>query len=59
MSRKLAEAGVWPLPRLPAVKEGERREGEEKKDVDVRWLHINGVPVPASFDALTGFWRRG
>ena len=60
MSRRLQEGGIWPPPKLPAVKEGEKKEGqgEEKKEADVRWMSINGVPVPASFDALTGFWRR-
>lgn len=59
LSRRLAENGIWPPPpRLPAAKEGARMDGEDKKDVDVRWMSINGVPVPASFDALN-FWRRG
>ena len=59
MSRRLAEAGVWPPPRLPFSKEegSKEREGDLNEE-DVRWLSINGVPVPASFHALTGFWRR-
>ncbi|KAK7187571.1 hypothetical protein PSPO01_06305 [Paraphaeosphaeria sporulosa] len=58
LSRRLAENGIWPPPQLPAVKGGAKVEGDDKKEVDVRWMSINGVPVPASFDALN-FWRRG
>lgn len=59
MSKRLAEAGVWPPPRLPFAKvEGDKETEEHLKEDDVRWLNINGVPVPASFHALTGFWRR-
>lgn len=59
LSRKLAEAGVWPPPRLPTVRESGNRQGDgQEKEEDVRWMNINGVPMPASFDALTGFWRR-
>jgi hypothetical protein len=58
LSRRLAEYGIWPPPPSPAVKEGAKRDGEDSKEADVRWMSINGVPVPASYDALT-FWRRG
>jgi hypothetical protein len=57
LSHRLAEYGLWPRP-SPAVKEGARQGGEDSKEADVRWMSINGVPVPASFDALT-FWKRG
>ncbi|KAL5401614.1 hypothetical protein PMIN03_011365 [Paraphaeosphaeria minitans] len=58
LSRRLAEHGIWPPPQLPTAKGGARMEGDDRKEVDVRWMSINGVPVPASFEALN-FWRRG
>ena len=59
LSPKLAGAGLWPMPKLPALKQGEKKEeGKTEEKSDVRWMSINGVPVPASFDAITGFWRR-
>jgi hypothetical protein len=59
LSRRLAEAGVWPPPRLRATKETGDGLGEgQAKEEDMRWLSIHGLPVPTSFEALTGFWRR-
>ncbi|KAJ4301517.1 hypothetical protein N0V90_003610 [Kalmusia sp. IMI 367209] len=55
LSPKLEDAGIW--PRQPNATNTEKGEGlrvadSEQKSDDVRWMNINGVPVP-SFDMLT------
>lgn len=53
-SHKLAENGIWE-PTKQSPRDGVKGEGDAK---DAGWMNLNGVPVPASIEALN-FWKKG